>query len=163
MVSWDYLWPTLRFRRVAGVTRSCQLAGCTSLRSSRRDTAVGLVLQIRGFGFTRWILALMLLHYILDSPLVVTPHRILNSCRGVISESDLLCASETEILEGLSDQGVIQMCVRSAFFHGLYNKLHSVKPVRGIACDANYFREDRSGSSPVRREDRSGTGPPIQA
>ncbi|GFU15147.1 uncharacterized protein TNCV_3789871 [Trichonephila clavipes] len=45
----------------------------------------------------------------IDSPLVVTPHRTLNSCRGVISESDLLCASETEILEGLSDQGVTQV------------------------------------------------------
>ncbi|GFX90412.1 uncharacterized protein TNCV_5067991 [Trichonephila clavipes] len=44
----------------------------------------------------------------IDFPLVVTPHRNLNSCRGVISESDLLCASETEILEGLSDQGVTQ-------------------------------------------------------
>ncbi|GFS97684.1 putative RNA-directed DNA polymerase from transposon BS [Trichonephila clavipes] len=45
----------------------------------------------------------------IDSLLVVTPHRTLNSCRGVISESDLLCASETEILEGLSDQGVTQV------------------------------------------------------
>ncbi|GFU07543.1 uncharacterized protein TNCV_2225221 [Trichonephila clavipes] len=44
----------------------------------------------------------------IDSPLTVTPHRTLNSCRGVISESDLLCASETEILEGLSDQGLTQ-------------------------------------------------------
>ncbi|GFV77798.1 uncharacterized protein TNCV_4673921 [Trichonephila clavipes] len=43
-----------------------------------------------------------------NSPLIVTPHRTLNSCRGVISESDLLYASETEILEGLSDQGVTQ-------------------------------------------------------
>ncbi|GFX53433.1 uncharacterized protein TNCV_4652231 [Trichonephila clavipes] len=43
-----------------------------------------------------------------DSPLTVSPHRTLNSCRGVISEPDLLCASETEILEGLSDQGVTQ-------------------------------------------------------
>ncbi|GFX65883.1 hypothetical protein TNCV_13041 [Trichonephila clavipes] len=33
----------------------------------------------------------------------------LNSCRVVISETDLLCASETEILEELSDQGVIQV------------------------------------------------------
>ncbi|GFW24223.1 RNA-directed DNA polymerase from mobile element jockey [Trichonephila clavipes] len=44
----------------------------------------------------------------IDSPLTVTPHRTLNSCQGVISESDLLCASETEILEGLSDQDVTQ-------------------------------------------------------
>ncbi|GFX07130.1 putative RNA-directed DNA polymerase from transposon BS [Trichonephila clavipes] len=45
----------------------------------------------------------------IDSPLIVTPHRTLNSCRGVISESDLLYASETEILEDLSDQGVTQV------------------------------------------------------
>ncbi|GFX02643.1 uncharacterized protein TNCV_3869801 [Trichonephila clavipes] len=45
----------------------------------------------------------------IDSPLTVTPHRTLNSCRGVISESDLLCASETEILEGISDRGVTQV------------------------------------------------------
>ncbi|GFW10291.1 hypothetical protein TNCV_4812591 [Trichonephila clavipes] len=50
MVSWDYLWPTLRCRRVAGVSPVNRLVG-TSLRSPRRDTAVGLVLQIRGVGF----------------------------------------------------------------------------------------------------------------
>ncbi|GFX23652.1 probable RNA-directed DNA polymerase from transposon X-element [Trichonephila clavipes] len=36
-------------------------------------------------------------------------HKSLNSCRGVISEPDLLTSSETEILEGLSDQGVTQV------------------------------------------------------
>ncbi|GFU41028.1 putative RNA-directed DNA polymerase from transposon BS [Trichonephila clavipes] len=45
----------------------------------------------------------------LDFPLTVTPHRSLNSCRGAISEPDLLCSSETEILEGLSDHGVTQV------------------------------------------------------
>ncbi|GFW52264.1 putative RNA-directed DNA polymerase from transposon BS [Trichonephila clavipes] len=45
----------------------------------------------------------------LDFPLTVTPHRSLNSCRGLICEPDLLCSSETEILEGLSDQGVTQV------------------------------------------------------
>ncbi|GFT64134.1 uncharacterized protein TNCV_5139951 [Trichonephila clavipes] len=39
----------------------------------------------------------------------VTPHKSLNSCRGVISEPVLLCASEAEILEGLSDQGVTEV------------------------------------------------------
>ncbi|GFX15964.1 uncharacterized protein TNCV_522711 [Trichonephila clavipes] len=39
---------------------------------------------------------------------IVTPHISLNSSRGVISEADLLCASEAEILEGLSDQKVNQ-------------------------------------------------------
>ncbi|GFT17977.1 uncharacterized protein TNCV_4911311 [Trichonephila clavipes] len=45
----------------------------------------------------------------LNSPLIVTPHKYLNSCRGVISEPDLLTTSESEILEGFSDQGVIQV------------------------------------------------------
>ncbi|GFY03528.1 uncharacterized protein TNCV_3211651 [Trichonephila clavipes] len=40
----------------------------------------------------------------LNSPLIVTPHKSLNSCRGVISEPDLLTTSESEILEGFSDQ-----------------------------------------------------------
>ncbi|GFY28849.1 uncharacterized protein TNCV_4719821 [Trichonephila clavipes] len=44
-----------------------------------------------------------------NSTLTVTPHKSLNSSRGVTSEPDLLCASETEILEGLSDQGVTQV------------------------------------------------------
>ncbi|GFV77868.1 putative RNA-directed DNA polymerase from transposon BS [Trichonephila clavipes] len=45
----------------------------------------------------------------LNSPLIVTPHKSLNSCRGVISEPDLLTTSESEILEGFSDQGVIRV------------------------------------------------------
>ncbi|GFV22753.1 uncharacterized protein TNCV_1490101 [Trichonephila clavipes] len=44
----------------------------------------------------------------LDSTLTVTPHKSLNSSQGIISEPDLLCASETEILEGLSGQVVTQ-------------------------------------------------------
>ncbi|GFU11822.1 putative RNA-directed DNA polymerase from transposon X-element [Trichonephila clavipes] len=47
----------------------------------------------------------------IDFPLTVNPHiyKSLNSCRGVISEPDLLSSSEAEILEGLSDQGVTQV------------------------------------------------------
>ncbi|GFV40506.1 uncharacterized protein TNCV_2500331, partial [Trichonephila clavipes] len=45
----------------------------------------------------------------IDSTLTVTPHKSLNSCLGVIPEPDLLCPSEAEILEGLSDQGVTQV------------------------------------------------------
>ncbi|GFW64060.1 uncharacterized protein TNCV_707651 [Trichonephila clavipes] len=40
---------------------------------------------------------------------IVTPHKYLNSSRGVISEPDLLYTSEAEILEGFSDQGVVQV------------------------------------------------------
>ncbi|GFW14831.1 uncharacterized protein TNCV_1562941 [Trichonephila clavipes] len=45
----------------------------------------------------------------LDSALAVCPHKSLNSSRGVISETDLLCASEAEILEGFADQSVTQL------------------------------------------------------
>ncbi|GFT43061.1 uncharacterized protein TNCV_3769011 [Trichonephila clavipes] len=110
MVSWEYLWAALRCRWVAGVSpllsigwwylssvspkRHCYRVssadkGCRVYPLDPRPDAVALY-----SGCT------------LDSPLVVTPHITLNSCRGVISESDLLCASETEFFQGLSDQGV---------------------------------------------------------
>ncbi|GFX24540.1 uncharacterized protein TNCV_1584961 [Trichonephila clavipes] len=44
----------------------------------------------------------------LNSPVTVFPHKSLNSCRGVISEPDLLGTSDSEILEGFSGQGVTQ-------------------------------------------------------
>ncbi|GFY00718.1 uncharacterized protein TNCV_2141101 [Trichonephila clavipes] len=45
----------------------------------------------------------------LDSPVNIIPHKSLNTSRGVISEPDLLTTSEAEILEGFSNQGVIQV------------------------------------------------------
>ncbi|GFT69187.1 putative RNA-directed DNA polymerase from transposon BS [Trichonephila clavipes] len=45
----------------------------------------------------------------LDCPLTVSPHKSLNSSRGVISEPDLIFTPETEILEEFSGQGVIQV------------------------------------------------------
>ncbi|GFV20846.1 putative RNA-directed DNA polymerase from transposon BS [Trichonephila clavipes] len=45
----------------------------------------------------------------LNSPVNISPHKTLNSRRGVISEPDLLSTPESEILEGFSDQGVIQV------------------------------------------------------
>ncbi|GFV87172.1 RNA-directed DNA polymerase from mobile element jockey [Trichonephila clavipes] len=44
-----------------------------------------------------------------NSPVTVSPHKTLNSCRGVFSEPDLLSTPDAEILEGFSDQGVIQV------------------------------------------------------
>ncbi|GFU59069.1 uncharacterized protein TNCV_2933651 [Trichonephila clavipes] len=44
-----------------------------------------------------------------NSPVTVSPHKTLNSCRGVISEPDLLSTPDAEILEGFSDEGVIQV------------------------------------------------------
>ncbi|GFU70762.1 uncharacterized protein TNCV_493251 [Trichonephila clavipes] len=40
--------------------------------------------------------------------LFVTPNKSLNSCRGVILEPDLMSTSESEILEGFSEKGLIQ-------------------------------------------------------
>ncbi|GFU98130.1 putative RNA-directed DNA polymerase from transposon BS [Trichonephila clavipes] len=45
----------------------------------------------------------------IDSPVILSPHKTFNSCRGVISEPDLLNTPESEILEDFSDQGAIQV------------------------------------------------------
>ncbi|GFX21017.1 uncharacterized protein TNCV_2044931 [Trichonephila clavipes] len=45
----------------------------------------------------------------LKEPVSIIPHKTLNSCRGVISEPDLLTTPEPEVLEGFSNQGVIQV------------------------------------------------------
>ncbi|GFX86413.1 putative RNA-directed DNA polymerase from transposon X-element [Trichonephila clavipes] len=45
----------------------------------------------------------------LNSPVNIYPHKTLNSCRGIISEPDLLTTTDTEILDGFSGQGVIQV------------------------------------------------------
>ncbi|CAN7974722.1 unnamed protein product [Ixodes persulcatus] len=52
-------------------------------------------------------IALLGLTRIADHKVTVTPHRSLNTNRGVISEEDLLESTEDEILEGHSNQGVI--------------------------------------------------------
>ncbi|GFX39565.1 uncharacterized protein TNCV_2103111 [Trichonephila clavipes] len=45
----------------------------------------------------------------LDSSLTISPHKSLNTFCGVISEPGLLSTPEAEILDGFSDQGVIQV------------------------------------------------------
>ncbi|GFU12394.1 uncharacterized protein TNCV_723561 [Trichonephila clavipes] len=54
-------------------------------------------------------MSFLLAKVFLNSPVIISPHKILNSCHGVISEPDLLTIPEAEILEGFSDQGVIQV------------------------------------------------------
>ncbi|GFV42265.1 uncharacterized protein TNCV_3164961 [Trichonephila clavipes] len=48
--------------------------------------------------------SLLLATSFLDSPLTISPHKSLNTSRGVISEPDLLSTPEAEILDGFSDQ-----------------------------------------------------------
>ncbi|GFU25161.1 uncharacterized protein TNCV_3360712 [Trichonephila clavipes] len=45
----------------------------------------------------------------LNSTVTISPHKTLNSCRGVISDTDLLRTPESKMLERFSDQGVIQV------------------------------------------------------
>ncbi|GFX21702.1 uncharacterized protein TNCV_1200821 [Trichonephila clavipes] len=53
--------------------------------------------------------SLLLTKSFFDSPLTVSPHKSLNTSRGVISEPDLLNTSEADILDGFSDQGVVHV------------------------------------------------------
>ncbi|GFU69966.1 hypothetical protein TNCV_3980601 [Trichonephila clavipes] len=48
----------------------------------------------------------------LDFLLQVTPHRSLNTSRGVVSEPDLLSTSKSEILEGFSGQNLCRLALR---------------------------------------------------
>ncbi|GFX38221.1 putative RNA-directed DNA polymerase from transposon BS [Trichonephila clavipes] len=48
----------------------------------------------------------------LDSPLTISSHKSLNTSRGVISEPDLLSTPEAKIIDGFSNQGVIQNPLR---------------------------------------------------
>ncbi|GFU46502.1 putative RNA-directed DNA polymerase from transposon BS [Trichonephila clavipes] len=66
----------------------------------------------------------------LNSPVNIIPHKSLNTSRGVISEPDLLATSEAEILEGFSNQGVIQIAVlrRNASI------VHSLTPLDSKQC-----------------------------
>ncbi|GFX74121.1 uncharacterized protein TNCV_490851 [Trichonephila clavipes] len=48
--------------------------------------------------------SLLLAKTFLNSPLIISPHKTLNSCRGVISEPDLFTIPETEVLDGFSGQ-----------------------------------------------------------
>ncbi|GFV29913.1 uncharacterized protein TNCV_657421 [Trichonephila clavipes] len=45
----------------------------------------------------------------LNNPVIVSPHKSLNSCRGVISEPVFLGTPDSEIIEGSSHQGVTQV------------------------------------------------------
>ncbi|GFW22363.1 histone-lysine N-methyltransferase ASH1L [Trichonephila clavipes] len=126
MVSWEYLWPTLRCRWVAGVSsllsigwgylssvspkrHCCRVSaadkGCRVYPLDPRPDAVALCSGCTPGKRRAWFLP--------DdrhtASLVGLRGGSLNSCRGVISEPDLLTTSESEILERFSDQGVIQV------------------------------------------------------
>ncbi|GFU32613.1 uncharacterized protein TNCV_4876681 [Trichonephila clavipes] len=51
---------------------------------------------------------LLLTKTFLDCPLIVNLHRSLNSCRGVISETDLLCASKQKSWTDFLTKGLLK-------------------------------------------------------
>ncbi|GFS89385.1 putative RNA-directed DNA polymerase from transposon BS [Trichonephila clavipes] len=51
----------------------------------------------------------LLANTFLNSSVTISPHKSLNTSRGVVSEPDLLSTPESEILQGFSDQGGIQV------------------------------------------------------
>ncbi|CAN7937950.1 unnamed protein product [Ixodes hexagonus] len=51
--------------------------------------------------------ALLSLNSVSDYKVTVSPHRTLNTVKGVVSEDDLIETTEEELVEGLRDQGVV--------------------------------------------------------
>lgn len=44
-----------------------------------------------------------------DQPIIITPHRTLNTVKGVVSDGDLIDLSDEELLTGWKDENVIQV------------------------------------------------------
>ncbi|GFV83881.1 uncharacterized protein TNCV_387891 [Trichonephila clavipes] len=125
MVSWEYFGPRFAvdgWQEVSAADKGCWVypldprpdavalcSGCTpggepksvkKLRSGNLHIETSSAVQTKSFLFAKSFL---------DSPANITPHKSLNSSRGVIPEPDLLTTSEAKILEGFSNQGVIQV------------------------------------------------------
>ncbi|GFV89330.1 uncharacterized protein TNCV_4151501 [Trichonephila clavipes] len=121
------LWPTLHCRREAGMSpllsigwwylssvspkRHCYRVsvadkGCRVYPLDPRPDAVDIIFWVYSSSDYK---SFLLVKSFLDSPTNITPHKSLNSSRGVLSEPDLLTTPEAETLEGFSNQGVIQV------------------------------------------------------
>ncbi|GFU26038.1 uncharacterized protein TNCV_5105171 [Trichonephila clavipes] len=111
MVSWEYLWPTHRCRREAGVSPLLSigwwyLSSVSPKRHRCRVSAADKECRVYPFDPRPDAVALFWVYF---SLLTISLHKTLNSCRGVISEPDLLTTPDGGILDGFSDQGVIQV------------------------------------------------------
>ncbi|GFT51133.1 uncharacterized protein TNCV_4817331 [Trichonephila clavipes] len=151
MVSWDYLWPTLRCRREALVSpllsigwwylssespkrHCCRVSaadkGCRVYPLDPRPDAVALysgctsglvlpTLTVDKIAAHSRFLLIFLPNKEMSNKSPFAIHKAIlgiggkpksiKRLRGVISEPDLLSTPESEILEGFSDQGVIQV------------------------------------------------------
>ncbi|GFY31621.1 RNA-directed DNA polymerase from mobile element jockey [Trichonephila clavipes] len=127
-----------------------------------------------------------------NSPVTVSPHKTLNSCRGVISEPDLLSTPDAETLEGFSDQGVIQIdsssvntnvcsgCKTFNYIHSFPNRSKSIKhnlstftmpltpissknPLPGTSCSVSTFSTSSSSTQDNLLPSPSSILPTIQS
>ncbi|XP_023238775.1 uncharacterized protein LOC111637504 [Centruroides sculpturatus] len=81
-----------------------------------------------------------------DMGILVTPHRSLNSSRGVISEFDLMSEDESDIQIGLLDQGVTS--VRRISIRRDSAEEGNEAELRGIAC----FRLEKEEDIKLNKE-----------
>ncbi|GFW77651.1 uncharacterized protein TNCV_133421 [Trichonephila clavipes] len=79
---------------------------CGEPKSVKRLRSGDLLIETKSAVQTK---SFLLAKSFINSPVTISPHKTLNSCRGVIFELDLLTTPEAEILEGFSNQGVIQV------------------------------------------------------
>ncbi|GFT33824.1 uncharacterized protein TNCV_4383301 [Trichonephila clavipes] len=100
--------------------------GVKKLRSGDFLIETTSALQTKSFLLTKTFL---------DYLLMVSPHKFLNSCRGVISEPDPLCTSKAGILKGISDQGVIQSPLHPHQLKPIYFLPH-LQLYQIIACES---------------------------
>ncbi|GFX24736.1 putative RNA-directed DNA polymerase from transposon BS [Trichonephila clavipes] len=81
------------------------LIGIGEPKSAKRLRSGDLLIETK-FAVQRK--SFLLVKSFINSPVTISPHKTLNSCCGAISEPDMLSTPEAEILEGFSNQGVIQ-------------------------------------------------------
>ena len=86
------------------VIEKCLSAAIGTAGSVKKTRAGALIVEVTRPG---QVTAIMKMNSLFQIPVTVSPHRSLNSCKGVVRSVDLIDLTEEEVLEGLSPQGVI--------------------------------------------------------
>ncbi|KAG0435522.1 hypothetical protein HPB47_018439 [Ixodes persulcatus] len=105
--------------------------------------------------------ALLKLNTILDVKVSVSPHRTLNTIRGVLSEDDFLHTSEEELLEGLQESRATQVSpevLEAALRAPLLQLGQQCPPPPGGSARAASLVPDRSATAVPVRTSRSSSG-----
>ncbi|GFV82590.1 uncharacterized protein TNCV_2976991 [Trichonephila clavipes] len=73
----------------------------------------------------------LLAKHFLNSPVTISPHKTLNSCRGIISEADLLGTPDGEILEAQYYQQISKLDTLTVEYAHTYQILCAALSARG--------------------------------